>query len=411
MTGNGTRNSVGPRVIMHTPEPEHGMAQYVFEIVMALTKSGVPVVLFCPENFERQDKLLAAGVQIEHAAFRAVSNAGFTERMTRNLRFATKSAFREFRLVRPGDVVHFQSMLHLPLGFLFFLTAILRGGSIVLTAHDPVPHRWRLPRALSWLERKMLQVSYLLSDEIIVHNQEGKDLMVRAFHIRESSVSVIPHGHYSCNASQGVRFPPFDCLRLLAFGSIRENKGTHLAVQATQMLNAGGGIPVSLTIAGRPCNAAEQQYWRQCKQLISRKPDGIEVIERHIANEEIEPLLARHHAVLLPYTEFHSESGVASLALSHHRPILATTAGGLGELMQQGTCGIPIARANAEALEHAISAAIHLGPERLQTMGLKGSEFIRQSRSWDSIARQTTAVYNQLVSRRLRQGIAPVHCK
>lgn len=395
-------NPMGTRVIMHTPDPEHGMAQYVCEMAIALTQSGVPLVLFCPENFKGQDELRAAGVQIEHAAFRAVSKAGLAERIMRNLRFAAKSAIAEFRLLRRGDVVHFQGVLHLPFGFLFLLVAILRGGAIVLTVHDPLPHRWRFPGILSRLERKMLELSYHLGQVIIVHNQEGKSLMVHEFHVPESSVSVIPHGHYSRKAGQVPTFPRFDRLRLLAFGSIRENKGIHLAIQATQMLNGDAGIPVSLTIAGCPYNAAEQQYWRQCKQLISRKPGSIEVIERHIPDDEIESLLARHHAVLLPYTDFYSESGVALLALSHRRPILATTAGGLGELMQQGACGIPIDCANAEAVGHAILAAIDIGPERLQEMGLKGSELMHQTRSWHSIAHQTAAVYNQIISRRVR---------
>jgi len=394
---------------MHTPEPQHGMAQYVSEIGLALAEAGVQLVLFCPQNFEQKDRFRAAGVPIANAAFRDVSNAGLAKRIMRNVRFAAKSVLAEFRLVRPGDVVHFQSLLHLPLGFLFFLAAMLRHGSIVLTVHDPVPHRWRLPRPLNGLERKMLELSYRMADEIIVHNQQGKDLLVRKFHMKTSDISVVPHGRYFCESRQELLFPSFDCFHLLAFGAIRENKGVHLAIQAIQMLDSAAGTPVRLTIAGRPYNAAEQEYWRRCKQLISAKPENIEVIESYIADDEIGSLLARHHAVILPYTDFHSESGVASLALSHSRPILATSAGGLGELMQQGACGIPIAPANAAGVEHAISAAIRLGPEGLRAMGMKGNEFVRRMRSWDSIASQTTAVYNQVIGKRSRQRFAVAH--
>lgn len=385
------------------------MAQYVSEIGLALFEAGVPLVLFCPQNFEQKDKLRAAGVPIANAAFRDVSNAGLVQRIIRNICFATKSALAEFRLVRPGDIVHFQSLLHLPLGFLFFLATILKGGSIVLTVHDPVPHRWRLPRPLSWLERKMLELSYRMSDEVIVHNQQGKDLLVHKFHLKISHISVVPHGRYFCESRPEQLFPSFNCFRLLAFGAIRENKGLHLAIQAIQMLNSSAGIPVLLTIAGRPYNAAEQEYWRRCKQLISAEPENVEVIETYIADEQIGPLFARHHAVLLPYTDFYSESGVASLALSHSRPILATSAGGLGELMQQGACGIPIAPANVEGVEHAISAAICLGPERLRAMGLKGNEFLRRMRSWSSVARQTMDVYNQVIGKRSRHRFAVAH--
>ncbi len=49
-----------PRVIVHTSEPTHGHAQYVSEVVLALAKSGVPVVLFCPANFEYETSRVCA---------------------------------------------------------------------------------------------------------------------------------------------------------------------------------------------------------------------------------------------------------------------------------------------------------------------------------------------------------------
>ena len=397
-----------PRVIMHTPEPMHGHAQYVSEVVLALAKSGVPVVLFCPANFEYEAKVREAGVEIMHAAYREASDAGLAERLWRNFRFVTKAALVQFRLVRRGDIIHFQSMLHLPLGFVFFFLVILQGGSVVLTAHDPLPHRWRFPRGLRWLERKMLEISYCLSDRIIVHNARGKDVLVRELGQEANRVFVIPHGPYSA-ADDEMAYPAFDCLRLLAFGSIRENKGLHLAIQAVQMLASDSRVPVRLTIAGPLQNAAEEQYWHTCKKLIAAKPDGIDVIEGMISDEEIGPLLARHHAVLLPYTEFFSESGVAVLALSHRRPILATAAGGLAELIQQGACGIPIESASSRSVADAISAAIDLGAERLRQMGIAGNNFIRKTRSWDSIARQTVQVYSQLaIGKPLLDGVTSV---
>lgn len=77
--------------------------------------------------------------------------------------------------------------------------------------------------------------------------------------------------------------------------------------------------------------------------------------------------------------------------------------------MQQGACGIPIAPANVEGVEHAISAAICLGPERLRAMGLKGNEFLRRMRSWSSVARQTMDVYNQVIGKRSGHRFAVAH--
>jgi glycosyltransferase involved in cell wall biosynthesis len=241
----------------------------------------------------------------------------------------------------------------------------------------------------------MLQRSYRLSERIIVHNEAGKDVLVRQFRQQANRVSVIPHGLY-LNASEGDTYPAFECLRLLAFGSIRENKGLHLAIRAVQTLPPDFHIPVHLTIAGGIQNSSAERYWQTCKQMIATKPDGIEVIEGHVDDDKIGPLLARHHAVLLPYTDFYSESGVANLALSHQRPILATAAGGLGKLVESGVCGVPIATPSAESVAQAIVVALELGRERLRQMGIEGSEFMQRTRSWDSIARQTAELYAQL---------------
>lgn len=384
----------GPRVIIHTPEPSHGMAFYVSELAVALARLRTPVLLFCPENFEHQEKVRDAGADIVHAAHRDVSLAGFTERVLRNFKFLVRSALAQFRLTRHEDIVHFQDVFHLPFGLLFFLIAKANGASTVFTAHDPLPHRWRLPGRLRWIERKMLQLSYHLSDRLIVHNQQGKDVLIRQFHQQARRICVIPHGPYSgVNSSE---FPPFDCLRLLAFGAIRQNKGLDLAIEAVQKAAASSPIPVHLTIAGRVQNASEQKYWDRCKELIRVRPDGIDVLDRLIEEEEIGPLMARHHAVLLPYTGFYSESGVAALALSHHRPILATPSGGLRELLERGDCGLAIPSLSSDAVAQVILKAIELGRERLRQWGLNGSQFIIRERSWDSIARQTVKVYSEL---------------
>jgi glycosyltransferase involved in cell wall biosynthesis len=179
------------------------------------------------------------------------------------------------------------------------------------------------------------------------------------------------------------------------FGAVRENKGLHLGIRAVQMAASDSRLPVRLTIAGG-VGVAEEQYWLTCKQLIAANPDNIDVIALRIPEDEVAPLLARHHAVLLPYAKFFSESGVAALALSHRRPILATAAGGLGELTEQGCWGIPILSPTEQSVAQAIFAAIELGPERLQQMGIEGCEFMRKTRSWDSIARETAELYCQL---------------
>jgi glycogen synthase len=384
------------RIIIHTPEPRDGAAQYVSELVVALAGIGLPVLLFCPANFEYARKVREAGVSIVPSPARIVSSATLPGRLLRNMKFLWGAAWAQFRLTRHGDVFHFQNILHLPLGFVFYLLVKLQGGSIVLTAHDPVPHRWRFPEKLRWLERSMLAWSYRMCQKIIVHNEIGKEILMREFGTNPDRIVVIPHGPYTPAANEKVAYPEFDCLNLLAFGAIRENKGLHLAIEAVQSVNRISAIPVHLTIAGKVHTAAEEQYWSYCKELIARTPEFCEIHQGYVPDNEVTALMARHHAVIQPYLDFFSESGVAALALSHERPILATSAGGLGELLQEGLAGISIKAPTSQAVADAIQVALNLGPRALLQKGIAGKKFVNETRSWHSIARQTAQVYAEL---------------
>ena len=397
-----------PRVIVHTPEPRHGAAKYVCELVKALRIEGESVILLCPSNFTYKDDVLRAGGSIVEGSDRVVSRTGVMDRVGRNVRFLFLMLRQQYRCTRPGDILHVQFPLHLPLGFVFLLLAVIRRNKIVLTAHDPLPHNWRFVRVLRGFEREMKKWFYKLCNHIIVHNQTGAEVLMREFNIPRARISVIPHGPFS-QAQQMNPLPAFDSLRLLVFGAIRKNKGTSLAIQAVQILNRDS-VRVQLTISGCPQNEGERKYWDACKELIAQAPRGISVMERFTSEAELTSLIGRQHALLLPYLSFASESGVAALALSNRRPILATQAGGLGELLRDCPCGIPILQASSEGVVRAIANAIEAGAEKLREMGEEGERYLSRNRSWSAIARRTIEVYAMLKNGR-NPGASTRNCK
>jgi len=399
----------GPRVIVHTPEPGAGAGQYVAEFVKSLAGAGVPIVLFCPSNFAYEQEVKASGVEIVHAPVREVNTASLWRRVFRNIAFNAGAARKFWTTVKKGDIVHFQFALHFGLGLLYFAIARIKRASIVLTAHDPVPHRWMLPRRFRWMETALLAIQYWLCSRLIVHNEIGKRILVKHFPSHPNVITVIPHGPLTPVAA-GVldQQPPTieKPLRLLAFGSLRENKGLHLSIAAIQRLRQDAmSRPVVLTIAGSIPNLMERSYWAQCLRLIEAQPDGIEVLERSIGDADIGALFAAHDAVLLPYVDFYSDSGVAMLALSQRRPILTTSAGGLGELLREADCGILIKSATVDAVIAAIHEASSTPPGLLRRKGLNGYLHALTQRSWTVIAGRTRGVYEGLLaSKRARGG-------
>lgn len=379
---------------MHTSEPSSGAARYVCELVTGLAANNASVTLFCPPTFDYLGKVKSCGANIAFAAHRATEQEGYLARVLRNTRFLLGTARRQLEATRRGDIVHVQFPLYFPAGLAFFLLARLRRCRIVFTAHDPIPHKWLLPGRLRLIERRMLRWAYCLSDRLIVHNETGRKVLIEAFGQNPRKIVVIPHGPLS--APQRIDDAPAGELRLLLFGSIRENKGTHLAIQAIQVINSKGAARIQLTIAGEVANAREQAYWARCKDLIATAPAGIRVMDHYIDDGETSALIAEHHALLLPYLGFTSESGVAALALASKRPIIATRAGGLGTILGQCECGIAIEEDTPEALAEAILKARDAGPDCLRAMGEAGAAFMESQRSWSEIGRRTLAVYSDI---------------
>jgi len=380
------------RILLHTSEPSSGAARYVSELVYGLIANGAEVALFCPPTFEFLRDVEARGAKLILAGHRGVGHASFVVRVARNVRYLLTTTFRQLLAMQSGDVLHFQFPLYFPAGLVFFALAWLRGCPIVFTAHDPKPHKWLLPTRLRWLDWNMVRLAYSISNRVIVHNETGKQVLVREFRQSPEKIAVVPHG--PLRASQAIGPAPLGSLRLLVFGSIRENKGVRLAIDAVQSLNGSGATRVGLTIAGTVANAREQSYWADCKASIAKNPSGIQVMEQYVPGGQVGKLISDHHALLLPYSNFTSESGVAALALANGRAIIATRAGGLGELLAQCDCGIPIETATAEGVKEAIRIALQHGPETLQQMGEAGGALMNSGRSWVEIGEKTLAVYS-----------------
>jgi glycosyltransferase involved in cell wall biosynthesis len=362
-----------------------------------LAEINAPVVLFCPSNFQYLRGLNLCGVQVFAAGPRGVELSGFAARILRNIKFLFWTSLHQFRATKRGDIVHFQFPVYFPFGLVFFLLAAIKNCPIVFTVHDPLPHKWLFPERFRGIERTTLACAYKLSQRIVVHNETGRRTLIEHFGLNPQKVSVISHGPFSLSGSN-QSLPRLDRLRLLLFGSIRENKGIHLAIEAVQMLNTRFRTRVDLTIAGQVANAREEDYWGRCKAKIEKQPEGIHILERYIPDAELGLLLGNHHAVVLPYLDYTSESGVASLALSNRRGILATRVGGLETLLTTCECGIAIESPTVEGVADAISMVLEGGRPMLERMGAEGKAFLSSTRSWRQISLETLTLYTELLS-------------
>ena len=385
-----------PRVIWHTPEPYSAAARYACEMISAITAEGTAVTLICPENYQFRE-VLGRNPLVTLALTRPRSTdakRGFLAKVWQNCRFLASSALMIRRTAAPEDLLHFQHVLYFPLAALFFASARSRKCRIVFTVHDPVPHKWLLPPRFRWLDRSLLVWAYRVSDTLIVHSEPGKRALIENFPLDPNKIQIIGRGPYGLGAGL-LPLPDSENLELLMFGSIRENKGIHLAIEAVQSLRQAG-LPVRLTIAGEIQNGNQAEYWESCCRQIARDPESIHVLKGFVPDERLPSLFAGCHCVLLPYLQFFSDSGVAFMAMANGRVIVATRAGGLGPLIDSAKVGFVIEEPTAAGVAAAIGEVLRLGFPELARQSERGAEYVNIECGWPKFARQTCDVYSTL---------------
>jgi glycosyltransferase involved in cell wall biosynthesis len=200
---------------------------------------------------------------------------------------------------------------------------------------------------------------------------------------------VAPHGVWTVPDASAC--PPLaqrlETKRLLFFGAIRRNKGLDLLLRAAERLPG-----YHVTIAGEPC---ERDYFEAevLPRVRALRAAGrrVDLLDRFVPDDEVGRLFATHSAVVLPYTrQFVAQSGVVFMALAYGLPVVASTAGGLRDVLGEWEIGTTFETGSVEGLADAV-ARLHdpaLRPGLGQQIGAARRRF-----TWDAAAAATIDGY------------------
>ena len=277
-------------------------------------------------------------------------------------------------------------MIHLstpiPITMLPGISARLRGARIFLNLHDFYPHTSRYPKVLRWLERYFYRWSYRRFDQIFALNEAQRQRLIREARVAADRVTIVNHGVFVAPDAERPAARG-ETTRLLLFGSLRPNKRIRESISAIQDL-VSAGVAVSLTIAGA-ARHEDGMYWTQCRSMVG-KGDAIHLLDRFISQEEIPRLLTDCDAMLCPYDNFDSQSGVALLALSNGVPLISTRSGAISAPERLGAAWQEVmSPVTAEGVAAAVKAFI-ARRETAATVALQNREWISQEYSWSQAA-------------------------
>lgn len=295
-------------------------------------------------------------------------------RQARSQWLTIRSIFETVREFAP-DVLHYQGV-HL---WFDLALPLFRRYPVAFTVHNFRKHPGDQPfqQTPFWIE----MFARRRADQLIVHSQQVRDLMVREWPGSAGRVAVIPHIQLGEDLSS-AEIPEEENL-VLFFGRIWEYKGLEYLIRAEPVISAR--VPnVRILIAGQG-----EDFSRYRRMMVHA--ERFIVHNDYISEADTAVYFRRASVVVLPYIEA-SQSGVIPLAYSAGKPVVATRVGGLPEIVEHGCTGYLVAPRDSTELAESITRLLLDAPLRRQ-MGANGKRKIEAECSPQVIAQKTMEVY------------------
>jgi glycosyltransferase involved in cell wall biosynthesis len=370
---------------MLTPSATGGHARYTWELMTALRGEAPPseLALTLVTSSDLDPEFRTSAYEI--ADVLPPLRRGFPTRVHwavgRTVHYARREeAILKWLRARPRvDVVHYQEP---PFGSpLHFRRVRWTGALPVATVHNVSPHTYPVP-AVRHLSDLAARLGWMQCATLFVHSAALKDELARDLGRRSPPVVAIPHGVWSGHRAAAP--PPRDG-PLLLFGVMNRYKGLHLMLDALRLLPGR-----RLVLAGAFPDA---QLAREIRHRIDSERLPVEVLDRFIPEAEVGALYGGAALSVLPYSEFHAQSGVLHLSIAYGVPAVVTDVGALGEQVRRDGIGVVAPPRDAAALAGAVREALE---PATWAAARERCLAVARTLSWSAAARLTIEAYARI---------------
>ncbi|WP_181008488.1 glycosyltransferase family 4 protein [Sphingomonas montanisoli] len=291
------------------------------------------------------------------------------------------------------DVIHFQ-WTPLPVVDRRFLNRLRRIAPIVLTVHDSAPFNENPSSRVQQLGSTSIMREF---DRVIVHTAKAKARILE-YGVEPSRVAQIAHGMLEEVAPpSGKPQPPRaeGDVVLLLFGRLKPYKGIDVMIRAVAALPPALRGRVRVRIVGKPHMPVEPLQALAAELGIA---DRVDFEFRFIDDAEVGDLLRAADIQMFPYFEIDA-SGVLMAVLGVGRPIIASDIGLFREMLDDGVHGRLVPPGDVAALSAAIAELVADDAGRAEA-GRQVAALRDSIPSWEDIAAQTTALYEDAIAQR-----------
>jgi glycosyltransferase involved in cell wall biosynthesis len=215
-------------------------------------------------------------------------------------------------------------------------------------------------------------------DVAFVLGESAKKILTETWPIT-APVHVIPHGDEGIFHSASIRSAETTGPVALSFGTITTYKGIDTLCEAWPKVRAH--VPnAELVIAGALSADVDGPSLRARVRSLA----GATLSMSYIPLADVPSYFARARCVVLPYKRS-SQSGVAHLAHTLARPVVATRVGDIPSVVRDGVSGLLVDPDDSDALALALVRLL-TDPELSARMGNAGTQALAAGASWDQVA-------------------------
>ncbi|MGB7359959.1 MAG: glycosyltransferase family 4 protein [Mycobacterium sp.] len=385
-------------IVLVELSPSGGLFQFAFELGSALAARGERVELWTgprPEMTSSQPGFTVRPVLPTWHPGDAEVRSRIFRLVRRGLRaaqliFAWKVLSFRLLATRPRAVLWSQWRFFFEPLFVVVLSSLLRSSTLGLIAHEPLPRSdakdTSTPKSGTVLTRAF-RAAWQRLDVAFVLGPRTRDLAVSYWHPR-CPVYVIPHGaEPGLRGGRQVRAVTDTEPVVLFFGVWSKYKGIEVLLDAFALVRAE--LPdARLVLAG----AAGADIDVATVLDRARQIGNVDARPGYVAVDDVAALFDSARVVATPYIRA-TQSGVAHLAFTFGRPVVATDIGDLADVVQHDVTGLLVGPGDAVALAAAIVELLK-DPARAARLGTAGEAGVTDA--WAVAAARVSAALEDL---------------
>lgn len=269
--------------------------------------------------------------------------------------------------------------------YIDFLMYLFRKKTI-LTVHDPIPHTGEVTKKNSFFRA----AAFRLFSNFVLLNKAQRDIFVSRYRLESKNIFISRLSVYSILEE----YLDYNNLKkdksILFFGRISPYKGIEYLLQAMECVSKERS-DILLVVAGAG------EYYFDIRQYS--KMQNVKFINRFIPISELASLISNALFVVCPYTDA-TQSGVVMSSYALCRPIIATSVGGMQEVIENNVTGLLIPPRNTEALAQAILKLVNNEDVIKQMEHNIQNIYMKGSKSWDAIAQGMNEAYFSIIRKK-----------